>query len=54
MTCDRFTSVEALRWGFGNHVPGRPGARSAQAAAKLLAKDRSLAMTKSATAAMER
>ncbi|MBI5283856.1 MAG: enoyl-CoA hydratase/isomerase family protein [Chloroflexi bacterium] len=56
MTCDRFTSVEAARWGFVNHVyPDDLVLHEARKlAAKLLAKDAlSLAMTKSATAAME-
>lgn len=50
MTCDRFTSEDALRWGFVNHrVPDAqllPRAR--EIAGKLLAKDPvSLALTKS-------
>ena len=55
MTCDRFSSEEALRWGFLNHrVPDNDLAPKARAlAAKLLAKDpMSLAMTKSATNAL--
>ena len=57
MTCDRFSSADALRWGFVNHVyPDAellPEARTL--AAKLLAKDPlSIAMTKSATSALAR
>lgn len=50
MTCDRFSSEDALRWGFLNHrVPDAELLPSARAlAGKLLAKDpMSLAMTKS-------
>lgn len=50
MTCDRFSSEEALRWGFINHrVPDAELLASARALAeKLLAKDpMSLALTKS-------
>ncbi len=55
MTCDRFSTEEALRWGFLNHVV--PDAelvpRTRALAAKLLAKDpMSLALTKSATRAL--
>ncbi|MCC7363229.1 MAG: enoyl-CoA hydratase/isomerase family protein [Dehalococcoidia bacterium] len=55
MTCDRFTAVDALRWGFVNHVTPDaellPAARAL--AAKLLAKDpMSLALTKSTTNAL--
>ena len=50
MTCDRFTSEDALRWGFLNHrVPDSELMPAARALAeKLLAKDpMSLALTKS-------
>ncbi|MGE0600130.1 MAG: enoyl-CoA hydratase/isomerase family protein [Dehalococcoidia bacterium] len=50
MTCDRFSSEEALRWGFLNHrVPDADLPATARSlAAKLLAKDAiSLALTKS-------
>jgi len=55
MTCDRFSSEEALRWGFLNHcVPDAellPRAR--ELAGKLLAKDpMALALTKSTTNAL--
>jgi enoyl-CoA hydratase/carnithine racemase len=55
MLCDRFSSADALQWGFVNHVYADqqvlPEARAM--AARLLAKDPlALAMTKSATAAM--
>jgi enoyl-CoA hydratase/carnithine racemase len=55
MTCDRFSTGEALRWGFLNHVV--PDAellpRARTLAAKLLAKDpMSLALTKSTTRAL--
>lgn len=55
MTCDRFSSEDALRWGFLNHrVPDAellPRAR--ELAAKLLAKDAmSLALTKSTCTAL--
>lgn len=55
MTCDRFSTQEALRWGFLNHVV--PDAdlmpRARALAAKLLARDpMSLALTKSATNAL--
>lgn len=55
MTCDRFSSGEALRWGFLNHVV--PDAevlpRARALAAKLLAKDpMSIALTKSTTNAL--
>jgi enoyl-CoA hydratase/carnithine racemase len=55
MTCDRFSTEEALRWGFLNHVV--PDAdlvpRARALAAKLLARDpMSLALTKSATNAL--
>ena len=55
MTCDRFSSDDALRWGFLNHVvPDGEALTAARAlAAKLLAKDpMSLALTKSTTAAL--
>jgi enoyl-CoA hydratase/carnithine racemase len=57
MTCDRFTSADALRWGFVNHVyPDDQLMPEARALAKkLLAKDpMSLAMTKSATRTLAR
>ena len=57
MTCDRFTSRQALEWGFVNHVyPDAMLARETRALAKkLLDKDpMSLAATKSATAALAR
>jgi enoyl-CoA hydratase/carnithine racemase len=55
MTCDRFSSADALRWGFVNHVV--PDAdllpRARELAAKLLAKDPlALALTKSTTNAL--
>lgn len=55
MTCDRFSSEEALRWGFLNHVT--PDAellpRARALAQKLLGKDPlSLALTKSTTRAL--
>ena len=49
MTCDRFSSEEALRWGFLNHrVPDGAAVPQARALAeKLLKKDAvSLALTK--------
>jgi enoyl-CoA hydratase/carnithine racemase len=55
MACDRFTSEEALRWGFLNHVvpDGRSLERARELAAKLLAKDpMAVALTKSATNAL--
>jgi len=55
MTCDRFSTEEALRWGFLNHVvpAAELGARARAVAAKLLAKDpMSLALTKSTTRAL--
>jgi enoyl-CoA hydratase/carnithine racemase len=55
MTCDRFTSAQALEWGFVNHVypDDRLLAEARALAEKLLAKDAlSIAMTKSATNAM--
>lgn len=55
MTCDRFSSEEALRWGFLNHVvpDAELGARTCALAEKLLAKDPiSLALTKSTTRAL--
>lgn len=57
MTCDRFSSDDALRWGFINRVyPGErlmPEARAL--AAKLLAKDAiALALTKTTTNALAR
>ena len=57
MTCDRFTSRQALEWGFVNHVyPDAMLARETRALAKkLLDKDpMSLAATESATAALAR
>lgn len=55
MTCDRFTSADALRWGFINHrVPDAGLLPRARALAEnLLAKDpMALAMTKSTTNAL--
>jgi enoyl-CoA hydratase/carnithine racemase len=55
MTCDRFSSDDALRWGFVNHVvpDGEALAAARALAARLLAKDpMSLALTKSTTAAL--
>ena len=55
MLCDRFTSGQALQWGFVNHVytDGQVLAEARKMAARLLAKDpMSVAMTKSATNAM--
>jgi enoyl-CoA hydratase/carnithine racemase len=55
MTCDRFSSDDALRWGFVNHVVPDAGLlpRARELAAKLLAKDAlSLALTKSTTNAL--
>ena len=55
MTCDRFTSDDALRWGFLNHAVPDSGLmeRTRGLAAKLLAKDpMSLALTKSTTNAL--
>jgi enoyl-CoA hydratase/carnithine racemase len=55
MTCDRFSSDDALRWGFVNHVvPDAELLPQARALAeKLLAKDPlSLALTKSTTNAL--
>jgi enoyl-CoA hydratase/carnithine racemase len=57
MTCERFTSQQALTWGFVNHVyPDKDLMPRARALAKtLLAKDpMSLALTKSATSALAR
>jgi len=57
MTCDRFSSDDALRWGFVNHVvpDGEVVTRARELAAKLLAKDpMSLALTKSTTRALAR
>ena len=57
MTCDRFTSAQALQWGFLNHVyPDDQVVEEARRLAeKLLAKDPlSLAMTKSTTTALAR
>ncbi len=57
MTCDRFTSAEALRWGFVNHVypDDQVLGEARKLAEKLLAKDPlSLAMTKSTTSALAR
>lgn len=57
MTCERFTSQQALAWGFVNHVyPDKELLPRARALAKtLLAKDpMALALTKSATAALAR
>jgi enoyl-CoA hydratase/carnithine racemase len=55
MTCDRFSSGEALRWGFVNRVypSGTVLVEARKLAAKLLAKDpASLAMTKMTTNAL--
>jgi enoyl-CoA hydratase/carnithine racemase len=57
MTCDRFSSADALRWGFVNHVyPDEVVLTEARKlAAKLLKKDPlTLATTKSATSALAR
>jgi enoyl-CoA hydratase/carnithine racemase len=56
MTCDRFTSAQALTWGFVNHVvPDAEVMPAALALAeKLLSKEpMSLALTKSATLALQ-
>jgi enoyl-CoA hydratase/carnithine racemase len=55
MTCDRFSSRDAERWGFVNHVyaDDRLGAEARALAEKLLAKDPlSLTTTKAATSAL--
>jgi enoyl-CoA hydratase/carnithine racemase len=55
MTCDRFSSGDALRWGFLNHVvpDAELVARARGLAEKLLSKDPlSLALTKSTTNAL--
>ncbi|MDP9238158.1 MAG: enoyl-CoA hydratase/isomerase family protein [Chloroflexota bacterium] len=55
MLCDRFSSAEALRWGFVNRVypDDQVVLEARKMAARLLAKDpMALAMTKSATNAM--
>lgn len=55
MTCDRFSSEDALRWGFVNRVvpDGEALSSARELGAKLLAKDpMSLALTKSTTAAL--
>ena len=57
MTCDRFSSAEALQWGFLNRVvpDTKVLAESRKLAAKLLSMDPlTLAMTKSATNALAR
>lgn len=57
MTCERFTSAEALQWGFLNRVApdAKVMAESRKLAAKLLSMDPlTLAMTKSATSALAR
>jgi enoyl-CoA hydratase/carnithine racemase len=57
MTCDRFSSAEALQWGFLNRVvaDSQVMAASRKLAAKLLSMDPlTLAMTKSATSALAR
>ena len=57
MTCDRFSSAEALQWGFLNRVVAdtKVLAESRKLAAKLLSMDPlTLAMTKSATNALAR
>lgn len=55
MTCDRFSSGDALRWGFVNHVypDAQLAAETRALAARLLEKDPlALARTKAATAAL--
>jgi len=55
MACDRFSSGEALRWGFVNHVvpDGQAVTKARELAARLLAKDPvSVALTKSTTNAL--
>jgi enoyl-CoA hydratase/carnithine racemase len=57
MACDRFTSEQALAWGFVNHVvpDAELSARSRELASKLLAKDPlALALTKSTIRALAR
>ena len=57
MTCDRFSSAEALEWGFVNRVVADTQVMEAsrKLAAKLLSMDPlTLAMTKSATSALAR
>ena len=57
MTCDRFTSAQALQWGFVNHVypDDQVLGEARKLAEKLLSKDPlSLAMTKSTTSALAR
>jgi enoyl-CoA hydratase/carnithine racemase len=57
LMCDRFSSEEALRWGFVNHVyaDGRVLAEARKMAARLLAKDpHTVAVTKAATGALAR
>ena len=57
MTCDRFTSAQALQWGFVNHVypDDQVVGQARKLADKLLGKDPlSLAMTKSTTTALAR
>jgi enoyl-CoA hydratase/carnithine racemase len=57
MLCERFSSADALRWGFVNHVhpDGEVTAEARKMAARLLSMDAmSLAMTKSACAALAR
>lgn len=57
MTCDRFSSTEALRWGFVNRVvaDAKVLAESRTLAAKLLSMDAlTLSMTKGATNALAR
>lgn len=57
MTCERFTSADALRWGLVNHVypDGELRDRARALVKTLLAKDAmALALTKSTTAALAR
>ena len=57
MTCDRFTSAQALQWGFVNHIypDDQVVGEARKLAQKLLSKDPlSLAMTKSTTSALAR
>ncbi len=57
MTCDRFSSADALAWGFVNHVvpDGELMARATGLAGKLLTKDpMSIALTKSTVNAISR
>ena len=57
MTCDRFSSAQALQWGFVNHVypDDQVLGEARKLAEKLLSKDPlALAMTKSTTSALAR